>query len=487
MSETAADPAARGLPPACSVDSSSRSWWASRRAGSATSGSPSGRPLRCPRIFVFLAIGVVIFALITFWPRSCRTWRRPGVVPLASGLLMVIAAQTIMNWYDPLDSNRKFGGVRAAADATAGLSSVTVWFFDWLAWTLLAVGLLACGAAIVTRLRALGYLTGAIGVVGAVLAYVAHRDIVDVGGGIDHSLGVYADLIGFLVIAGAGVTAVHSRVEVADTRRFLRTVAGYRPGLPFGVVGVILGVLAYTQDGWFGPLTINATFADSRSDFAGTGISALASQYLHWLGWVLFAAAALLALTASLPGQPVGRLGVRRGLAHRHRPDVLHVPLDDECRRAKIAPQHGGNWKNLGVGGYMACIVFALFVAAAVQAAMSATAVADANGVPAQDLPVTTMVGQMRRSSTGRATRDRRRGDRAVLPADAAGDLAERARRADRRVRAAGPRPQRRRRLGRPARPRLHRVLRDRRIHDGLLRRRAADEAAALAADAPRC
>ena len=40
-----------------------------------------------PRIFLFLAIGVVIFALITFWPRVVPYLARPGVVPLGSGLL----------------------------------------------------------------------------------------------------------------------------------------------------------------------------------------------------------------------------------------------------------------------------------------------------------------------------------------------------------------------------------------------------------------
>ena len=368
-----------------------------------------------PRIFLFLAIGVVIFALITFWPRVVPYLARPGVVPLGSGLLTVVAAQTIMNWYDPLGSNRKFGGVRSAADATSGLSSTTVWFFDWLAWTLVAVGLVACGAAIVTRRRVFGYLTAAVGVAGAVLAYLAHHEIVDVGGGIDHSLGVYTDMIGFLLIAGAGVTAVHSRVEVADFRQFLRTAAEYRPGLPFAVLGVILGVLAYTQDGWFGPLTLNDTFSEARRDFAGTGISSLSSQYLGWLGWALFATAAVLALAASIL---MNRLLAWMCAAVSLAGIVITFFTFHSMTSigAKVAPQHGGNWKNLGVGGYLACIVFALFAAAAVHAAASARSAAaaadaarapakaaDAGRGPVEDLPVTKMVSQVRRSPTNRA------------------------------------------------------------------------------------
>ena len=33
----------------------------------------------------------------------------------------------------------------------------------------------------------------------------------------------------------------------------------YRPGLPFAVLGAVLGLLAFTADGWFGALQINDT------------------------------------------------------------------------------------------------------------------------------------------------------------------------------------------------------------------------------------
>ena len=105
-----------------------------------------------------------------------------------------------MNWYDPLASstgNGKFSGVSTAVDASRGASPVTVAFFDWLGWALAVAALLTGGAAIVTRNRLFGYLTAVIGVAGAVLAYIAHADVVNLGGGIDHSLGVYADIIGF--------------------------------------------------------------------------------------------------------------------------------------------------------------------------------------------------------------------------------------------------------------------------------------------------
>jgi len=162
-----------------------------------------------PRIVVFLLIGLVIFAMVTFWPRVVPYLTRPGISPLGVGLLVVLGGQTVMNWYDPLASSNgdgKFSAVRTAATASPNLSSVAVAFFSWLAWTLAVVALAGCAAAIVTRLRVFGYLTAVVGLAGAVLAYIAHTDVVNLGGGIDHSLGMYADIIGFVILAGAGVT-----------------------------------------------------------------------------------------------------------------------------------------------------------------------------------------------------------------------------------------------------------------------------------------
>ena len=360
-----------------------------------------------PRVVVFLIIGLLIFAMITFWPLVVPYLTRPGMVPLGTGLLVVIGAQTIMNWYDPLASSSgsgKFSAVRGAADASANLSSVAVAFLDWLAWTLVAAAILTCGAAIVTRLRPFGYAAAVVGVTGAVLAYVTHTDVVNLGGGIDHSLGMYADIIGFATLACAGVIAVHSRVAVADPRAFVRSVMNYRPGLPFAVVGIVLGLLAFTTDGWFGPLSINATLSQSHRDFAGTALSSLASQYLGWLGWALFAATAVLALAATYVNNRLLALatvliavaGIVLTLITLH--SMTNVG-------AHVAPQNGGNWKNLGVGGYMACLVFALFAAAAVHTATSRARVgrSESDEDTTKALPVTAMVGQVRRSSSGKA------------------------------------------------------------------------------------
>lgn len=350
-----------------------------------------------PRIAIFLAIGLVIFLLITFWPLAGPYLTRPGVTPLGAGVLTVVAAQTIMNWYDPLvndTGNGKFSAVRSAADSTSALSQLTVWFFDWLAWALVAAALVACAAAIVTRLKIFGYLVAAVGVAGAVLAYLAHADILNVDNRIDHSLGVYADVIGLLVIAGAGVAAVYSRTETADTRGFFKAVMSWRPGLPFAVVGLILGLFAYTIDGWFGALQLNDTFAQARPDFAGQGLSVLATQYLDWLGWVLFAGAAATSLLATF-------------LRHRllawiaAAASVAGVVLTFSTLwsmtnvGADVAPQFGVSWQNLGAGGFVACIAYTLFLASVVTLLVRGRKGTKSTG---NGLPVTSMIDQVRKS-----------------------------------------------------------------------------------------
>jgi ABC-type branched-subunit amino acid transport system permease subunit len=74
---------------------------------------------------------------------------------------------------------------------------------------------------------------------------------------------------------------------------------------------------------------------------------------------------------------------------------------------AKVVPQYGASWKNLGAGGFLACIVFSLFAAAmssVIATAPRAPKTAKANGKDwAADLPVTSMITSMRKSSNGKA------------------------------------------------------------------------------------
>jgi ABC-type branched-subunit amino acid transport system permease subunit len=362
------------------------------------------------RVFIFLAIGVLIFLGITFWPLVRPYVRRPGVFPAGIGLLVVVVAQTVMNWYDPLantEGSGKFNKVRSEVSQTFGLQQTTTWFFKWLAWTLAAVALVACAACIVTRLRALGYVGAVAGVAGAVLAYTAHADVVDLGNqrglGFDHSLGPYADIIGFLILAGAGITTAQSRVAVADPKGFLTRVLEWRPGLPYAVVGVVMGLLAYTTVCWFAPLTKNDTFGDAGRDFSGTGVSSITSQYLDWLGWALFAVAAASALAATyLAHRLLSWLCIAVSAAGVI---LTFVSIHSMTNIASgVAPENGANWANLGVGGYLACMVFTVFAAGAAQAAIAArrTSTPPPTADPAKELPITKMVNHAR-TARGRA------------------------------------------------------------------------------------
>jgi ABC-type branched-subunit amino acid transport system permease subunit len=363
-----------------------------------------------PRIFIFLAIGLLIYLAITFWPLVRPHIRRPGVLPLVVGFLTVLVAQFVMNWYDPLASlknNGKFGEVRSVVDQTShGLSQTTTWFFDWLSWTLVAVAVVCTAVCILARLRPLGYVAPVVGVIGAVLAYTAHQDVVDLGTknqlGFDHSLGSYTDMIGFLILGGAGLTAALSQREVADPRGFATRVLNWRPGLPLAVIGVLFGVAAYTIATWFSPLIINANYSDSAHDYKGTAISSLGSEYLDWLGWVVFAIAAITALAATLL---VNRVIAWVCAAVSVAGIVLtFFSLKSMTEvAAKVAPDSGATWKNLGVGGFLACLVFSLFAAASVWAAVAAR-VPSAEEADERDkmLPITKMISQAR-TARGRA------------------------------------------------------------------------------------
>jgi ABC-type branched-subunit amino acid transport system permease subunit len=363
------------------------------------------------RVIIFLAIGVAIFCAITFWPLVRPYLRRPGVMPVGFGLIVVVLAQGVMNWYDPRADNQhssKFGKIRSLVDATSGLQQTTTWFFDWLGWTLAFLAVIACAAAIVTRLRVFGYLCAVAAVVGAVITYTAHADVVDLGIknnlGYDHSLGAYVDILGFLILAGAGITAVRSRVEVADPKSFLTRVLDWRPGLAFAVVALVFGLLAFTTACWYAPLSKNDTFGDAGRDFSGSGISSLTAQYLDWLGWTLFAGAAATAVAGAYLRH---RLIIWTSIAVSAAGVVVTFFSIRSMTTvaANVAPENGVDWKNLGVGGFLACIVFVLFAAGAVQAlgAVRRVEAATAATDPADQLPVTRMVTTARRTARGRA------------------------------------------------------------------------------------
>jgi len=359
-----------------------------------------------PRVFVFLAIGLILFALITSWRLVVPYLRSPGMLPLLIGLICVIIAQTVMNWYDPIanqNPSARFSTVAGIVDKTPQLSGLTSDFFDWIGWLMLGLTVVAVLASVVRpALRMLGYLAPVLGVVGAVIAYLAHRKLVHVGNslslGPDHSLGVYLDVIGFLIMGLAGLSVVLSRGETVDTRGFVSRVLNWRPGFPLIVVAVILGLFAYLNDCWFAPLTRNADLGKTRTLFKGTDLSSVGTQYLSWLGWTIFAASVVVAVVATvLASKPVAWLSLLVAIA-----GIVLTFLTLHSMTfvaAAVSPNDGARWANLGAGGYSALLVFGLTGAASAQVLF----VKAQKPIPVKDwaraMPVTAMVTKARESA----------------------------------------------------------------------------------------
>jgi ABC-type branched-subunit amino acid transport system permease subunit len=305
-----------------------------------------------PRVFIFLALGVLVFLAITFWPKVVPFLTRPGVWPLAAGAMTVIASQTLMNWADQID-DAKFATVAEAVANTNGIAPLASAFFGGLAWAQLVVIMLLLAAAVVTGLRNFGWAAAALSVVAAVIAYLAHAAVVDLAGGADHSLGVYACIAGYLVLMTSGLVIAMSQTQVANTRRAVNRVLGWRPGLPLVVIGAVLGAISLSTSAWFSPENRNATLADTSSVFSNAGLAPIASAYLLWLGWALFAVSLVLSGVASYrrirplgwAGAAVGAVGVALTVLTLYRISSLAAKTEEDGAT--------GPWQNLGAGGWM--------------------------------------------------------------------------------------------------------------------------------------
>ena len=355
--------------------------WGPQEGTQADYGFAIRKSLFGPRTIVFLVLGVLAFLGITYWPTVKPYLTRPGAWPLAAGGATVLAAQTLLHWYDPV-GDAKFGAVSSAVSDTSGLPALTSAFFGWLAWAQLLLALVVTGVAVARRGRAAGWAGVAISLVAAVIVYVAHANVVSVAGGIDHSLGSAVAVIGYLVIAAAGASVALTHEEVAHSRAFLDRALTWRPGLPLVVLGLVAGLLAMGRATWFSPGGFNSTLADTHSRFTGTGLAAIAVQYLIWLGWALLAAGVVTSGVAAYQhNRALGWAGVAIGLVAVI---LTLVTLYDisALAAAQNVDNATGPWQNLGAGGWLACIAFFLiasggFLAATSQPVLSQPAAAD--------------------------------------------------------------------------------------------------------------
>jgi ABC-type branched-subunit amino acid transport system permease subunit len=305
------------------------------------------------RILGFLAIGLIAFLLITYWPRIRPYLLRPGVLPLFVGFLVVAAAQALLRWDDQV-GDAKFGTLAAAVSATSGISPLAAAFFGWLAWVQWVVLLVLSAVVVVTRVRVLAWVTGALAVVAAVLTWVAHQQVIDFAHHVDHSLGAGVAAVGYLCVGGGALTAALSGAPAAHTRAFLERVAAWRPGLPVTVLGFLIGLIAFAMATWFSPNNLDATLAGTAAAFRGQGLAPLALAYLQWLGWTLFVVAAVAAGVGAYLRKPalgwagllVGAVGVVLTLITLY--DISALAAGQNFDGAT------GPWQNLGSGGWLA-------------------------------------------------------------------------------------------------------------------------------------
>jgi ABC-type branched-subunit amino acid transport system permease subunit len=308
-----------------------------------------------PRIFVFLGIGVLLFAAITYWPSVVPYLTRPGFWPLLSGALAVIAALELMHWYDPVGDG-KFSSTANIVSQTSSISALAKAFFAWLAWTELIAVLGAGAASIILRLRWLAFTVAAVAVAGAVIAYLAHQAVDNAGRPrIDHSLGYAGAVVGYLVIASAMLASATTRAEHARSKEFVFRVLGFRPGLPLVIVGFLLTLLALVDATWFSPGDKNTTLSQTHELFSGSGLNSLAFTYLSSLGWVLLAICTVVAAAAAwLRNQVIGWVAAAAGTVGAILTLVTLFDISKLGAHDKVDAATGP-WQNLGSGGWMAC------------------------------------------------------------------------------------------------------------------------------------
>ncbi len=319
-----------------------------------------------PRVFVFLAIGVLVFLATSFWPLVVPYLGRPGLWPLTAGAIAVLASMTLMHWYDPVG---KFGAVRTAVAATPSVSGLTSAFFSWLAWVQLVVLFVAGALATILRSRPLAWATAVLCAAAAIVTYVSHHDVDRVGGGIDHSLGAGAAVVGFVVMAAAALLIALTEAQVANGQVFVNRVLGWRPGLPLVALGFVVGLVAFLSATWFSPSNRNATLTDTRNLFRGYGLASIAVQYLIWLGWLLFAVTLIVSGAATyLRVRWLAWLGAAIGAVAVVLSLVTLYDISDLGAQFKFDGATGP-WQNLGTGGWLACLAFFLMGAGALVSA----------------------------------------------------------------------------------------------------------------------
>lgn len=322
-----------------------------------------------PRIAVFLGIGVLVYLLITFWPRVQPYLRRPGVRPLAAGAITVVAANALLRWSDSgqIDGG-KLGTLAEASAGTSSLDLLTRTFFGSLVpgtpWILLVLVIALSAAAVVAGNSTIAWSAAVLSALAGIWGLFAQIQVRDFLGSPDHSTGALVALLGYLTITTSTVVMARSSAQEADTRGFIDEVFSWRPGFPLVVLGLVGGLIALLVATWFSPTNQNDGLLDLGDRFSGSGINALTSAYLGWLVWLLFLVTLAVAGAATyLRRRELGWAALVLGVASVL---VTMIALYDFTAVAADVGFDGATkpWKNLGVGGWLLCAVFTLLAGA---------------------------------------------------------------------------------------------------------------------------
>ncbi len=321
------------------------------------------------RLPLFLLLGVAAFCLLSFGPLVRPYLTRPGSWPLISGVLTVGASLGLLHWDDAI-ADPKFAGVSKIVGQTSGISALPAKFFAWGYWVQLLVVVAACAAAIATRRVIIGYLAAVLAVLSALNSYLAYNDVIKyVPNTIDHSTGVYVSVVGYVVLAAAGLSAVLSADEISRRTEYVSGVLGWRPGLVLVVVGALISVFGMTVVAWYSPAHYNARMHGTHILFAPTAASKIALADLQWLGWVLLVVAVVLAGVGTfLRTRPVAIAATVVGAAGSL---ITVITLHSISKvGAKLHVDSAtGPWQNLGAGGWVTALGLFLIGSGALVAA----------------------------------------------------------------------------------------------------------------------
>ena len=140
----------------------------------------------------------------------------------------------------------------------------------------------------------------------------------------------------------------------------------FRPGLPYVVIGLVVGLLAFTKDAWFAPLQRQRELQPIAPRHSPVTDQQPRVAVPVWLGWTAFVCAAALAAAATWLRRR--RLALAAAAVAIGAIVMTFFTIKSMTNvAAQAAPAQGSQWKNLGAGGFMACIAFALFAAGAVR------------------------------------------------------------------------------------------------------------------------